>query len=244
MKKKALLCGILAALLLAGSLAQVSLQRSGPGEAGDRAAGEGSSGVNYLDFLGGIRQFLGYVLWIRTDSMHHSYYPSLDLESELIPYFLLISYLNPQYVDAYYVGSSVIFYAGNEQEAIDFILEGIANNPGSGDLYAGLADFYMRQGRYLEAREAYQQAAGKQLEIVDIMYVTTGIAAASTAMGDTAGAISAKREQLDYYRLALLREGLTPDARDYIVWRINLLEDRIGELRGTIAESVSGEENQ
>lgn len=244
MRKRAVLCAILAALILAGSFAQVALGRSDLGGEESRAGEGASASVNYLDFLGGVRQFLAYVLWIRTESLHHGYYESLSSESELIPYYKLISYLDPHYIDAYYVGGATIFYAGSEQEAIDFTLEGIANNPDNGDLYASLADLYMRQEKYQQAREAYREAIGKRLEFVDMMYLTAGIAVTSNALGDPAGAIAALREQLDYYRLALMREGLDQAARKFVVTKINLLEGRISELRKTIAEPVSGEEDQ
>lgn len=234
MRKKALLCVALVALILAGSFAQAALQRSDPSGEGSRE--EGAAGVNYLDFLGGVRQFLGYVLWIRTESLHHSYYESLELESELIPYFLLIGYLDPHNIDVYYVGGLTIFYAGHEQEAIDFTLEGIANNPDNGDLYASLADIYLKQGRYQKALEAFQAADGKQFELVDMTYISVGIASASTALGDIKGAVSAMQEQLDYYRLALLSEGLDKATEYIYIMKINQLEDQIGELRKTIAE--------
>lgn len=243
MRKKAVFCAILATLVLAGSFAQAALQRSDLGNNEALAGEESPARVSYLDFLGGVRQFLAYVLWIRTDSLHHGYYGNLALESELVPYYLMIGSLDPHNVDAYYTGGATIFFTGNEQQAIDFTLEGIANNPDNGDLYASLADLYLRQGKYEQAREAYLDAVGKDFRFVDMLYITTGLTVTSIALGDTAGAVSALREQLDYYRFALLREGLEPDTREYIVKKINQLEDRIGELRETIAEPVSGEEN-
>lgn len=243
MRKKALLCAVLVALVLAGSFTQASLQRSGVGSGASREEGEGAPGVNFLDFLGGVRQFMAYVLWIRTESLHHGYYGTLTLESELVPYYLMIGRLDPHNIDTYYAGGATIFYAGSEQEAIDFTLEGISNNPNNGDLYASLADLYLRQGENEKARDAFEEALSRQFEIVDAFFVTSGIAAASLAMGDTAGAVSALQLQLDDYRMALLREDLEQSEREFIVMKINLLEDEIGELRNGIADSVPGEEN-
>lgn len=237
MRRKTLVCVVLAAIIAAGCFTQAYLERSPLGSGKEDGQDAAASQVNYLDFLGGVRQFIAYVLWVRTDTIHHGYYGELGAEAELIPYYYIISWLDPHYVDSYYVAGLTMFFAGNEQAAIDFTRQGIAANPDSGDLYASLGDLYMRQNEYGLSREAYQNALGKQLELVDKMFIVNGIASASIAMGDLTGAIAAKTWMLDDYRFILEREDLDLPAWEYVVNKINELADEISVLEYRLAGS-------
>ena len=61
------------------------------------------------------------------------------------------------------------------------------------------------------------------------------IAAASQAMGDLEGAVSAKLRLLDTYRMVLVRPGLEPLARDYFVKKVNELADEVRALEEEMA---------
>jgi tetratricopeptide (TPR) repeat protein len=237
LRRNVLICIILVAVIAAGCFAQAYLERSSLGSGSGGGQDTTASQVNYLDFLGGVRQFIAYVLWVRTDSVHHAYYGELGAEAELIPYYYVISWLDPHYVDSYYTAGLTIFFAGSEQEAIDFTRQGIAANPDSGDLYASLGDLYMRQNDYELARAAYRDALDRQLELVDQMFIVNGIASASIAMGDLAGAIAAKTWMLDEYRFILERRGLDLAAREYVVNKVNGLTDEIRVMEDRQADS-------
>jgi tetratricopeptide (TPR) repeat protein len=237
LRRKALICVILAAVVLAGCFTQAYLERSPLGSGGEGGQDTAASQVNYLDFLGGVRQFVAYVLWIRTESIHHAYYGDLGAEAELIPYYYVISWLDPHYIDSYYTAGLTIFFTGGEQEAVDFTRQGIAANPDSGDLYASLGDLYLRQNEYELARDAYRQALGRQLELVDKMFVLNGVASASIAMGDLTGAIAAKTVMLDDYRFILERRDLDLAAREYVVGKINGLANEVRALEDRQADS-------
>lgn len=239
MNKAVLICLVLAALVLVGALAQMPLQGPSYGHGEERDGEESFSQVDFLEFLGGVRQFMSYVLWVRTDGIHHAYYGNLADEAELIPYYYMISWLDPHYVDAYYVAGLTIFKAGREQEAIDFTRRGIANNPDSGDLYASLGDLYMRTGEYELAQEAFREAEGKRFELVDEILATSSLAAASKALGDLEGTIAAKTRLLDGYRMMLVRPGLEQETREFLVRMINSLAD---EIRGLTDELEGGPE--
>ena len=229
MRKTALLCALIVALILAGSLTQAALQHSSPGsEGGERDAA--LSQVDFLEFLGGAREFMSYIIWARIDAIHHGYYGDLNLEGELVPYYFIISWLDPHFTDAYYVGGFIIFEQGQEERAIDYNRQGIAANPDAGDLYVSLGDLYMRQGQYQLARETFQEALGKEFKLLDESYVMYSIASASQAMGDLEGAVSAKLRLLDTYRMALVRPDLAPEVRDYLVREVNKLADDIRVL--------------
>ncbi len=153
---------------------------------------------------------MGYTIWARIDAIHHGYYGDLYEETELVPYYFIISWLDPHFTDAYYVGGFIIFQQGQEERAIEFARQGIDANPDAGDLYVSLGDLYMRQGRYELARETFREALGKDFELLDEAYVMYSIAAASQAMGDLEGAVSAKLRLLDTYRMVLVRPDLDP----------------------------------
>jgi tetratricopeptide (TPR) repeat protein len=233
--KAALLCALVTALILAASLAQAALwdSPSGGGEGGE--GGTAMSQVDFLDFLGGVREFLSYALWARIDAIHHGYYGDLYLEGELVPYYYIISWLDPHFIDAYYVGGLIIFEQGQEERAVEYARQGIEANPDAGDLYVSLGDLYLRQGRYELARETYRDALGKQFELLDEAYVMNGIASASRAMGDLEGALSAELELLDSYRMVLVRPDLAPEAREFFVQKVNQLADEVRALEEELA---------
>ncbi len=186
--------------------------------------------INLLDFLGGARQFLSYVLYLKLDKLHHAYYGDLAAEAELIPYYYLITYLDPHYVDAYYVVGETIFLQGQEEEAIAFTLRGIKNNPHSADLYASLADLYLRQKKYPEAREAYRRALEGEPEIVTRLFIYSGMAAVNLALQDWQGALDAYRMIRAEYQFALLGSDLDSSTRDHLVNEINFYSNRIAQL--------------
>lgn len=241
MKGKALPGALLAALILAGSLAQAALGDTPPGSGGGGGRDAALSQVDFLDFLGGAKEFLSYGLWARIDSIHHGYYRDLYLEGELVPYYLMVSWLDPHYVDAYYVGGLVIFEQGQQEQAIDYARRGIEANPDSGDLYVSLADLYLRQGRYELAREAFREALGREFELADESNAMSGIASSSRAMGDLEGALAAELSLLDAYRMLLVRPGLDPAARGFVTAKVNALADEVRALgEGSAAEGGVG----
>ncbi len=222
----------LCVLLILGAI--VILQHSlgeSLGVGGEKVEKFSEAQINLLDFLGGARQFLSYVLYMKLDKLHHAYYGDLGAEAELIPYYYLITYLDPHYVDAYYVVGETIFYQGQEEEAIAFTLRGIRNNPDSADLYASLADLYIRQKRYEEAREAYRRALEGEPEIVTRLFIYSGLAAVNRALGDWQGELEAYRRTWAEYQFALLRPDLDINTRDYIVNEINFLLNRVAQLK-------------
>jgi tetratricopeptide (TPR) repeat protein len=191
---------------------------------------EGAPHVNFLEFLGGARQFLSYMLYIKLDRIHHGYYGALERESELIPYYYVISFLDPQYVDSYYIGGEIIFLQGREEEAINFTLRGIANNPQSADLYASLADLYLRQQRYAEAIDAYREALGRKGKIVSRYFIYMGLVAANSAARNWEGALEAAYQVRGELLLAFVRSDLDEESRVKIVSKINDLSNTIHDL--------------
>ncbi len=217
--RPALLALLIAALLAAGTLAQSSLRASRM----EREGGEpsGLARVDFLDFLGGVRDFITYSMWVRGDRIHHGYYGSITREAELIPYYHVITLMDPHNIDAYYVAAETIYASGQPEEAVLFTKRGIEDNPSSGDLRGSLADLYIREGRYEEAREEYRAALGLDLRLVDEDFVLEGIIATSKALGDMEGTAEARRRLLGNCLMRLADPSVDGALRAWYVRRAN-----------------------
>jgi tetratricopeptide (TPR) repeat protein len=150
--------------------------------------GEFSNAARIFDFLGGVRQYLAYTLFIKTDKLSHSYALSLN-DPELAPYFVLVTMLDSHYVSSYYLAAGMIFDLGREEEAIDFLREGIAANPDSGDLYFSLGISYLKEKRYPEAAEAFEKAIQLETTIVSRVLIIEGLVTCYKKMGQDEKAI-------------------------------------------------------
>ena len=217
-------------LFLATVLFQVGVDKKPVG------GGDGDifpTATSLLDFLGGIRQYVAYTLYIKTDKLHHAYYGSLSSEVELVPYFMLISSLDPHYIDAYYIGSELIFEQGRVEEAIDFNLRGIRANPESADLYASLADLCLEEKDYEGAAEAFEKALEYEPEIVDRSLLLMGLSASYHAMGDN---VKAKQVLVD---LALSDE-IRKFRRDLEGWQVKIIVRNINDLWNSIVGNEGG----
>lgn len=197
LRSKALV--LVTALLLLAIFFQAALDRT---PAGTRGNGGFPSAESLTRFLGGIRQYLAYVYFIKADKLHHTY----GDDRELVAYYLLVSYLDPHYVDAYYVVSGLIYDAGRHQEALDYALRGVAANPDSADLYAALADIYMMEGRKEDAREAFEKAVALRGRFVGRYSILKDLAIMYGALGDVEGSRRLYLEAVAHNRVRVLRE--------------------------------------
>ncbi len=181
MKKKAIV--LIVVLLLAAGFFEWGIDRRSSGS-NQGKNGEFNNAAQILDFLGGVKQYLAYSLFIKNDKLHHTYYGSPETEAALIPYFYLISLLDSHYTDSYYIGSGIIADQGRMNEAIDFINQGIDANPESADLYFELADLYITQKQYDEARASLETALQYQSHTVSRFLILRALAASSIALKD------------------------------------------------------------
>lgn len=180
MKKAAII--LIATLLLVAGLLEWGLDNRLPSSAKDEG-GKLNTATRVVDFLGGVRQYLAYTFFVKADKLDHEYYGSSERERALVPYLILITMLDPNYVSAYYIGSGLIYDLGQEEEAIDFNLEGLKSNPDSSDLYFSLGVLYLREGRYQEALETFEKAAKFEPAFPARGAITKGMIACYKAMG-------------------------------------------------------------
>lgn len=134
------------ALLLAALLATQAVVASVAPSAGRADTGRllGSTG---FAFIGGLRTFAAAVLWNRIDPIFHDYYGGVPLEKQryMLPHMRVVTMLDPQFVQAYYVSSFMVAKAGDVDEGVAIAREGMRNNPDSGLMRANLAQLLAMQ---------------------------------------------------------------------------------------------------
>lgn len=209
------------ALLILAAALQAGLDRT-PAGSGERA-GNFPSAASLARFMGGIRQYFAYTFFIKTDKLYHVY----GNDAELIPYFRIITYLDPHYVDAYYILPGLLYNAGRREEAVEVCLEGIRANPESGDLYFCLGDLMLQEERYPRALEAFEKAFVLESHIVSRFTLSRGLLALYDKIGREEEARKVLTRVIGEYRIKLVAGG--PDAEEYkkTVSKINADCDRL-----------------
>ncbi len=136
------------------------------------------AGQNAWKFLGSLRTVAAAYLWLKVDRIHHEYYGDLAREQELIPYYRIITWLDPKWVDAYYVGSYMLYMFKQPQESIKFAEEGVKFNPKSAKLNFNLGQLLILTRQYSKAFPYLQKALilakdkREKLAIYQLMYVS------------------------------------------------------------------------
>lgn len=133
---------LLVLLLASQALAQASAPPSGTSSAGR------SIGRTGFAYLGGLRTFGAAVLWNRIDPLLHEYYNGAPLgeQTYMMPTMWLVTTLDPQFEQAYYVASWIAFERLTHGEGIAIARSGVSNNPKSGLLRANLVQLLFIEG--------------------------------------------------------------------------------------------------
>ncbi|MDD3626985.1 MAG: hypothetical protein PHV06_06660 [bacterium] len=99
-----------------------------------------------LYLLGSVRNIISDFLWIRVDLYHHSWEWGGNYWTEnenLIILYRFITYLNPHHEQAYVQGGyHLIANLNKKQEGLEFLEEGLKNNPNSFEIRFELAFEY------------------------------------------------------------------------------------------------------
>lgn len=146
-----------------------------------------SSASTMLKLLGGLRSAAAAYVWLKVDRLHDEFYGELSAkEDELIPLYRITTWLNPHIVDAYYVGSYLLYKANRPDEGWRFALEGLRMNPDSSEMELNvgqLALFYRKDYKtaITHLERAYKLAQNKD----DRLIALKGIAAAYKNAGIT-----------------------------------------------------------
>lgn len=109
--------------------------------------------------LGGLRSGLAAYLWLRTEEIHHTYYENLSKEQELIPFYRIMTWLDPHFILAYDVGSYTLTLYGKNEEGLKFIKEGLEKNPDSPTLNLTAGQIYLFRFRDFDNAIRYFKTA-------------------------------------------------------------------------------------
>jgi hypothetical protein len=133
---------LLFALLLGSQALAVATSPTGGVASTGRVIGQ--TGFAYL---AGLRTFAAAVLWNRLEPIFDGYYGSFDANfATFLPTMHLVTALDPQFQQAYYVTSFWLQRSGRSAEALAIAELGLKNNPSSGLLRANLAEILFIQG--------------------------------------------------------------------------------------------------
>ena len=135
-------------VLVGQALAKPQIAASSRVEPG---AAVGKAGFAYLT---GLRVFAADALWLRLDPQMHEYYgghTGLGHMRFMLPNFYVINWLDPQFVDTYFIGPEILVDNGKIKEALALAKEGVDNNPRSGMLIVSEAQYYLNETKDLAA---------------------------------------------------------------------------------------------
>lgn len=105
----------------------------------------GSAGFSYL---ASFRIFAAATLWNRIDPLFHTYYGGIPLDRQkfMLPTMRMVTWLDPQFVPAYYVASWVVYRSEGPSQGLAIARDGLANNPRSGVMLSNLAQLLFIEG--------------------------------------------------------------------------------------------------
>lgn len=179
-------------LLFAGqALAMVAAPASGLSSTG-RVLGQAG-----FAYLGGLRTFAAAVMWNRIEPQFHHYYGDVSISKQtyLLPSLKIISILDPQFTQAYYISSYVVTKNVGAEEGLDVARDGVAANPKSGLLRANVVQLLFIQDK--EKNRAELLRRGREIMQDDVIWTDEedmfeGFAIAAHVLEDRGDAAGAK----------------------------------------------------
>ncbi len=221
-------------ILLAGViLLQVALDKTAAGTPANIEQSGWSPERSLLNFLGGIRQFIAYELFNKTDDLSDTYYHILNAP-ELVPYFRIITWLDPHFTRAYYIGAGILSEQGKQDEAIAFTEEGLRNNPDSADLHYNLGALLFLVGRYDEAIPNLLQALTEEPDQSQPLLTVSTLELAYEKDGQPQQAIEACHIALDIINSLLSQPDLPQETIDNLHTGIQYFNQKIATLEQSL----------
>lgn len=157
---------VAAVVLVAALLGGQAMTDAGP-PATDRTGAALPVGRAGFAYITGLRRFAAVLLFTRLEPQYHEYYidiPADKLEF-LMPSFYLISWLDPEFDQPYYMATWILFKNDREDEAFALARESVAANPRSGLLHASYAQMLRLADRDV-AEQVRQSDAAMRSDIV------------------------------------------------------------------------------
>ena len=203
-------------LIGAGLVAPAVTPRDANGKA--TGAALGSTGFAYLT---GLRTFVAAVLWNQTEPEYHQYYSAVELDKQLflLPTLRVVTWLDPQFVPAYYVAQWIVARNGKVKEAYALTLEGLKANPHSGVLLTSYAQMLFLYSDIASAHKAALRALGPDVKWGDALEQWQNyevLSAVFKKAGDTANVdlVQAKRKELDAEATRIARQQGAAEAAE------------------------------
>lgn len=141
--KRLLTYGLMAILFSGICILELRVLSSRPNHAGQQRLSSAAA------LAGEFRTVAANLLWIKADRYHHEFVQrnaDWTKDADLLGLLIMITDLDPRFVEAY--SSGAIIYAkgcGRPRRAIEYLTEGISNNPRSWDLHRMAAIIYARR---------------------------------------------------------------------------------------------------
>jgi hypothetical protein len=134
---------VLLATILAGQASSDALAPVGRAPSG-RSIGRAS-----FAFLGGLRTFAAAVMWNRLEPQYHEYFSNLPFDQQLfvLPTVKIVTMLDPQSEQPYFVASLLLARSGHEAEGMQLAQDGVTANPQSGLLLSSLTQMIVIYGK-------------------------------------------------------------------------------------------------
>jgi hypothetical protein len=125
---------VLVACLLAGQAVVVT-------RAPTFGSAQATVGKASFAYLTGLRRFAAMLLFNRIDPQHDTYYQNVPFGQQtfMLTDYNIIVLLDPQFIQAYYIGPQLLVDNDRLREALVLARQGVANNPDSGLLHGTLA---------------------------------------------------------------------------------------------------------
>jgi tetratricopeptide (TPR) repeat protein len=152
-RTRALVALALVVLLGVGLVGQALADTSAPPRDAEETAGLfGRAGFAYLS---GLRTFGAAVLWNRLEPQFHEYYGggAIGDQTWMLSTFRIVTWLDPGFVDAYYVASWMLAQNDDLEEGLLIAEEGAQANPDSILAQSGLAQMLYLNGDLEAAAE-------------------------------------------------------------------------------------------
>lgn len=190
-------------LVLALGAQGVAATTRSPEPSGAATAAIGRAGFAYL---GGLRRFAAAVLWNRLDPQSHEYYAETPFskQTHMMPTFRMVTLLDPQFEQAYYLASWLARENISREEGISIARDGLAENPDSGMLVTNLVQLLFIEDARVNKPEVEALVArilGGELQWLDDETYFEGLAVSRDALGAygrtaEAAAVTAEMERL------------------------------------------------
>ncbi|MDY0087690.1 MAG: hypothetical protein RBS78_03985 [Coriobacteriia bacterium] len=122
-------------------------------------------------YLTGVRTFAAAVMWNRLDGLFHTYYSGLPLDEQIymMPTLNMVTLLDPQLTQPYYVASWILANHGELDEGLALAKRGVENNPSAGLLRVNYAQLLFLLTPDLDAAEEQAEAALGDVVWMDLL---------------------------------------------------------------------------